>query len=53
MNMQQPTWPQSALNIRSALCLNEIVNAPDEFVSKVYISHQIIKDIDKPEANSL
>ncbi|KAI9673812.1 MAG: hypothetical protein M1829_003930 [Trizodia sp. TS-e1964] len=29
----QPNWSQSALKIYSVVCLNEIVNAPSEFVS--------------------
>ena len=32
----QAYWPQSELKIITALSLNEIVNSPDEFVSKVY-----------------
>lgn len=31
----QMCWPHSELKIVTALSLNEIVNAPDEFVSKV------------------
>jgi hypothetical protein len=32
-----PSWSQSLLNIKAAISLNEIVNAPNEFVSKVNI----------------
>lgn len=35
VNLGSLIWPQSELKITSALSLNEIVNSPDEFVSKV------------------
>lgn len=37
-------WPQSGLRISEALALNEVVNAPDKFVSK--IPHLVIAQLD-------
>ena len=37
-------WPQSQLQISQALCLNEIVNAPKEFVSKT--PHLVVAQLD-------
>ncbi|MCJ1473725.1 hypothetical protein MMC13_002376 [Lambiella insularis] len=37
-------WPKSQLKITQAICLNEIVNAPTEFVSKS--PHLVIKQLD-------
>lgn len=37
-------WPQSVLKIGSALSLNEVVNAPGEFVSRN--PHYVVKQID-------
>lgn len=31
--MNTPSWPNSALGVTGALCLNEIVNAPERFTS--------------------
>jgi ubiquitin-conjugating enzyme E2 Q len=37
-------WPKSLLKITSAICLNEIVNAPDEFVSRK--PHLVVAQLD-------
>jgi ubiquitin-conjugating enzyme E2 Q len=37
-------WPSSGLQITSALCLNEIVNVPDEFVSRS--PHLVVQHLD-------
>src|SRR5207302_605227 len=37
-------WLQSILNVQSAVCLNEIVNAPGEFVSSV--PHLVVDKLD-------
>lgn len=39
-----PMWPQSSLKISQAIALNEIVNAPDEFISKV--PHVVVAQLD-------
>ncbi|KAL9621450.1 MAG: hypothetical protein Q9160_004093 [Pyrenula sp. 1 TL-2023] len=41
---QSGTWPQSVLKIGSALSLNEVVNAPGEFVSRS--PHYVVSQID-------
>ena len=41
---QSGGWPQSQLQIGQALCLNEIVNAPTEFVSKT--PHLVVAQLD-------
>lgn len=38
------TWPNSELNIQQALALNEITNAPQEFVSKA--PHLVVAQLD-------
>ncbi|KAI9840434.1 MAG: hypothetical protein M1838_004060 [Thelocarpon superellum] len=38
------TWPPSELRAQSALSLNEIINAPDEFVSKA--PHLVVDNVD-------
>ncbi|KAI9801480.1 MAG: hypothetical protein M1833_002712 [Piccolia ochrophora] len=37
-------WPQSQLRIASAMCLNEIVNAPNEFISRT--PHLVVAQLD-------
>lgn len=39
-----PSWSQSSLNIVAAISLNEIVNAPNEFVSKT--PHLVVSQLD-------
>ncbi|KAL2135234.1 hypothetical protein VTI74DRAFT_9326 [Chaetomium olivicolor] len=39
-----PTWPNSDLGITSCLSLNEIINAPDEFVSSR--PHYVVSQLD-------
>ncbi|KZF25287.1 hypothetical protein L228DRAFT_280539 [Xylona heveae TC161] len=38
------TWPQSFLKVKTAICLNEIVNAPKEFVSSK--PHLVVSQLD-------
>ncbi|EER38209.1 ubiquitin-conjugating enzyme E2 [Histoplasma capsulatum H143] len=40
----QVAWPQSRLKIQSAISLNEVVNAPNEFVSKS--PHLVVAQLD-------
>lgn len=42
---QQLQWPRSKLNIQTAISLNEVVNAPAEFVATSSFCH-VVKDLD-------
>lgn len=44
MGSGHDTWPQSQLKIQSAISLNEVVNAPKEFVSKA--PHLVVAQLD-------